>query len=433
MKAQSTTYGRQITIRASLKTLYPWLIWFLSSGFIFYKYLLQVSPSVMVNDLMKTFSLSGAAMGNLAAFYFYAYLSMQLLVGILLDHFSPRRLMVGAILVCAFGAWLFASTSHLATAELGRLLIGIGGAFSAVGTMKLISVWFPAKKFALVSGLMMTMAMLGAIGGQAPLAFSVSHLGWRHTMVLCAIAGVILAIAIRFLISDGTAAPTTTTPLTIKSLAADLLQIVRNKQSWLISLYSGLAFAPISAFAGLWGIPYLTRKYGISREATASLVSLVFIGFAAGSPLAGWLSDRIFRRKPIMILGTGMSLVALSSIIYLPMSHFMLAGTLLLFGFFSGFFFVSFAYMREINDGRLSGTSISFINMFNAMCGAFSEPLIGKLLDSGWGQQMHNGIRYFSIHDYHNALLVLPMTLLIALLLQGFIKESFCRQYNSAQ
>ena len=79
--------------------LYPWFVWCLASSFLFYKYLLQVSPSVMVNELMQSFHLTGQSMGNLAAFYFYAHLLMQLPVGILLDNFNPKRLIVGAILV----------------------------------------------------------------------------------------------------------------------------------------------------------------------------------------------------------------------------------------------------------------------------------------------------------------------------------------------
>jgi len=108
------------------KAIYPWLVWLLASSFLFYKYLLQVSPSIMVSDLMRTFSLTGESMGNLAAFYFYAYLCMQLPVGILLDRFSPRRLISVAVLVCALGALFFGTALHLSMAEFGRLLIGIG-------------------------------------------------------------------------------------------------------------------------------------------------------------------------------------------------------------------------------------------------------------------------------------------------------------------
>ncbi len=406
---------------------YPWLVWALSSSFLFYKYLLQVSPTVMVDELMRTFSLSGAGMGNLAAFYFYAYLTMQLPVGILLDRFSPRRLVVAAIAVCACGALLFSRAETLGIAETGRLLIGIGGAFSAVGTMKLITIWFPPKRFALVSGLMMTVGMLGAVGGEAPLAHMVNQVGWRETMFIAAIVGGILAFVIWLCVRDKK--QTNNQPSTHNlRFFHSLKQLMSNSQTWLISLYSGLAFAPISAFAGLWGIPYLMEFHHLNRTATAGLVSLTFIGFAVGSPFAGWLSDRITRRKPIMATGTALGMLVLLLVLYLPTKSDTLLGSLLfIFGFFTSFFFVSFATVREINNPKVSGTSIGFINMFNATCGALSEPLIGKLLDLSWNGHMLDGVRMFSVADYQDTLIVLPICMLIALVLLCFVKETRCR------
>ena len=77
---------------SSSRSLYPWLVWGVAASFFFYKYVLQVFPSVMNPDLMRAFHISGAGLGNLAAYYFYAYLIMQIPVGILLDRYSPKLL-----------------------------------------------------------------------------------------------------------------------------------------------------------------------------------------------------------------------------------------------------------------------------------------------------------------------------------------------------
>jgi len=214
----------------------------------------------------------------------------------------------------------------------------------------------------------------------------------------------------------------------------DLIAIIRNKQSWLISIYSGMAFAPISAFAGFWGVPFLVQSSGLARTTVVWLISFTFVGFAVGSPLAGWISDRIGRRKPLMIMGTFLGMLFLTLLIYSPsLTEESMAALLFLFGFFTSFFFVSFAYMREINDIAASGTAIGFINMFNAIFGALSEPLIGKLLDLGWDHVSKHGARIFSISDYQTALLALPICMLIALLLQFFIKETFCQPVKSIE
>lgn len=413
----------------SLSRAYPWLIWLLASGFIFYKYLLQVSPTVMVNELMSTFSLTGTALGNLGACYFYAYLLMQLPVGVLLDHYNPRNLIAVAILVCSLGAFIFSKATHLWVADLGRVLIGLGGAFSAVGTMKLIALWFPPKRFALVSGLMMTMAMLGAVGGEGPFSQLVLQHGWRQAMMISALLGLMLACAICLIVRTKPKQEENipSSRLALSVMYRHVCSLLKDTQSWLLALYSGLAFAPVSAFAGFWGVPYLMIKTHLSRPMVAGQVSLVFIGFAIGAPLAGWLSDRIGRRKPIMLVGTSMSLLTLCLILKLPtLSSAVLSGLLTVFGIASGCFFVSFATMRERHSAEMSGASIGFINMFNALCGALAEPIIGQLLDLGWQHESVGGVRMFSVMNYQHALLILPIALTLAIILLLRVKETYC-------
>lgn len=352
---------------------------------------------------------------------------MQLPAGILLDRFNPRYLVAAAIAICACGALIFSQANALGIATVGRILIGLGGAFSAVGTMKLITIWFKPKRFALVSGLMMTIGMLGGVGAEAPLSRAVADYTWRHTLFVGAFCGLALALLFVLFVRIKSQQSQKIVKKIKQPFFHGLKKIAKNSQSFYISLYSGLAFAPVSAFGGLWGIPYLMQAYHMNRTDIAGMVSLIFIGFAAGSPLAGWLSDKIGRRKPIMFFGTSCSFITLSLLIYYP--HFpvgMLSTLLFLMGFFSGFFFVSFATIREINNPKFSGTSISFINTFNAICGALSEPLIGHFLDSHWHGAMQHGARIFSLSAYHQALMTLPIGLALALLMLCFVKETRC-------
>ena len=131
-----------IKIKQSLAPIYPWIIWTLAASFFFYKYLIQVSPSVMTDDLMKAFDIHGAGLGNLSAFYFYAYLIMQIPVGIMLDKFSPRLLTTAAIFLCSVSTFLFAHSDSLWLACVYRALMGAGAAFAAVSCFKLAALWF---------------------------------------------------------------------------------------------------------------------------------------------------------------------------------------------------------------------------------------------------------------------------------------------------
>lgn len=411
----------------SWKTAYPWVVWTIAASFFFYKYLVQVSPSVMTADLMRAFHVNGAGLGNLSAFYFYAYLIMQIPVGIMLDKYSPRLLTTAAILVCSLSTLFFSNTDVLWVACISRALMGVGAAFAAVSCFKLASIWFPPKRFALVSGMFMTAAMLGAVGGQMPLSFLVQTIGWRDSLAVVSVLGLCLSI-LYFAIVRDKASPASSAKRNTKGLRQLLLPIISNKQTWLLSLYSGLAFAPVSVFGGLWGVPFLETAYQLPPTSAALAISFVFVGFAAGAPFWGWLSDYIGRRKPVLFFGTFSALFCLLAVLYLP--HQQLTSLMVLnffFGFGASGFFTSFAMIRELFSISLAATVLGIMNTFNAICEALFEPLVGALLDKTGSGQLINDLHQFSLPGYHLSLFILPISLILSLIALLFIKETFCQ------
>ena len=410
--------------RRYMQTIYPWFVWFLGASFFFYKYLVQVSPSVMTTDLMHAFNINGVGLGNLSACYFYAYLLMQIPVGILLDKFSPRYLTALAILVCGVSTFVFSETNSLPLACISRAFIGFGAAFAAVSCFKIAALWFPPKRFALISGMCMTAAMLGAVGGQAPLSLLVQGLGWRVALKIIGGLGVILSMVYVLTIRDKTNKYATAHP----EIKAQPLLVLKSKQAWLLSLYSGLAFAPVSVFGGLWGVPFLQQAYQLSAPNAALAVSWIFIGFAVGAPLLGWWSDLMKKRKPLMILGTLLSTLCLTIVIYGSSGHTkMISVYLFLFGLGASGFFISFSMIKEGFPLLLTATVLGFMNTFDSICEALTEPLVGVLLDVGWAGSVVNGTHQFTTTGYKIALLLLPVYLIIALILLIFIKETYCQ------
>lgn len=412
--------------------LYPWIVWILGAAFFFYKYLLQVSPSVMSTELMRDFNITGAGLGNLAACFFYTYLVMQLPVGLLLDRFSPRLITGLAVFICALGAFLFAHATSLGLAGISRALIGMGAAFAAVSCFKLATLWFPPHRFALIAGLSMTVAMLGAVGGEGPLSYLVDHFGWRSTMLWVSFPGFILMLLIFAVIRDKEAPAVATEAaksVDYKMLWQQMKTILHSKQTWLLSWYSGLAFAPVSVFGGLWGVSFLKTAHHLSHVTAASVISFIFIGFAIGCPISGWLSDYMGRRKIIMAIGTWVALISILIVLYAPvLSSAFLYALLLLFGLGASCFFLCFSMIREIHPLIFAATVLGFMNTFDSLCEAVSEPFIGKLLDMRWQGTLDQGARAFALGDYHWALAVLPIYLGIAIFLLFFIEETFCMQ-----
>lgn len=408
----------------SYSSYYPWVVITLCAGFIFYRYLLQVSPSVMTDELMSHFKVNGAGLGNLTATFFYAYMIMQFLSGPLLDKYSPRILTTLAIMTCIIGAFLFVQSSTLLEASLSRMLVGAGAAFATASYMKMAATWFPPKRFALVSGLLATAAMAGSMAAQAPMAWLVSAVGWHATLYDCCILGLGF-IVLFFILAKDKDTPATPYSEDIQQFHFnDLIKLLKCKSNWLLTLYSGLSFAPITVFGGLWGNPFLMANFHIDKTTAASITSLMFFGLAIGAPILAVVSSRCNDYYKVMMGSIILSLISLTAALYLPMPLWLEGLCLFLFGFGTGAFMLGFVVGKELNPIGLAASIISLINTGNALFGALSEPLVGKLVDLLWDGKTIAGVHQFSVHEFHWAFLILPLYLLIALLCLYKIKNS---------
>ena len=156
----------------------------------------------MTGDLMRSFGLNALGVSTVAAFFFYGYAPMQLPGGLLYDRFGPRLIITIAMSVCTMGAFIFSHAEGYVIAACGRLMMGLGGAFSFVGVLLVASRWFPAKYFALITGLLQLLGAVAAVVGQVPLAAVVQKIGWRSTLSGVVIVGVVIMILVPLVIRD---------------------------------------------------------------------------------------------------------------------------------------------------------------------------------------------------------------------------------------
>ncbi len=414
--------------------LFPWIVWGLSALFYCYGFFQRVAPSVMVPDLMLEFGVSAAVLGNLSAFYFYAYAGLQLPIGVMFDHWGARRMLALAALLCGLGSLLFSMADGMTGAYAGRLLIGAGAGFTWVGTLQLAARWLPPNRFAMVTGLTLMLGMAGAIGGQAPLAAVVEFSGWRGTMAWAAGFALLLAVLIWLIIRDhppediNQEPPAADIEQESRSLLHGLRGTMANRQSWFVALYGGTLSATMLSFAGLWGVPYLIQTYDISRPEAAASTSLLLVGWGIGGPLVGWLSDRLKRRKPLMVLGALVALATFSALVYVPDLSLTSARIMLfLNGLFSGSMVLGFAAAREHNRPETAGATLGFVNTFVMASGAIFQPLIGWLLDLGWDGATAAGVRVYSVSTYQSAFLTIVISGAVCLLMGLVMGETHCR------
>ena len=391
-----------------------------------YAFFHRVAPSVMIDPLMRDLGVGAAVLGNLSAFYFYAYAGLQIPVGMAVDRWGPRRVLTIATGFCALGSLCFALSDSLGLLYLGRLMIGIGSAFGFVGALTLAGRWFSPRRFALVSGLTMMAGMSGGIMGQAPLAIIVDAVGWRAPLIGAAAAGGLLALGIWIIVRDRPpGAATEAARDTGPGIAAALKEVLGRRQNWIIALVGAATSAPLLAFAGLWGVAWLMQVQGMTRPDAAATASALLIGWALGAPLAGYLSDRLARRKPALMVSTGGGLACLCTLLYLPgLPTIALPPLFFVTGLFLGAMVVCFAIAREINRRAVTGVAIAFVNMSITATGAVFQPLIGFLLDFNWDGAMVDGARLYSAETYRAAFSVLIAFLIAGLAAAFVVRET---------
>lgn len=414
-----------IKSKDSLATAY--FIFFLAASFYLYEFILQVAPSVMAESMMKTFGVTGQGFGVISAFYFYAYAPSQLPAGVLYDRYGPRKLMTFAIILCAIGSAFFASTDSVFTACVGRFLIGIGSAFSFIGVLVLISRWFPPYYFAILAGIAQLMSSVGAMFGEVPLAALISQVGWRNASFILSAVGFILAGFFWAFIRDYPHQQNQTIPNHyLRDEWKRLVTVCKHAHTWIIGSYAFAIWTPIAVFAALWGVPFLQEKYQISVVAASGLCSLIWIGIGIGSPLLGWVSDRIESRRVALIISAVLGLFATLILLYYPtLSYGWSYVILFVLGLGAGGQTVSFAVVKENNTPEYVGTASGFNNLSVLIGGAIFQPLVGYLLQHSDSGRIINGVHVYSIAGYQTALLVMPVCFLASLLIAIFlIKES---------
>lgn len=411
-----------------------WSIWGLGAAFYLYAFFQRVAPGVMTSELSLDFGLSASALGNLSAFYFYSYVAMQIPTGILADMWGPRRLLTAGALISCVGSLLFAFSENVALAGAGRLLIGGTVAVAFVCMLKLAAHWFAPSQYALASGLALFIGIVGAVFAGVPLSLLVEAYGWREVMAYSSIFPLVIGISIWLHVRDDPVAKGFRSHSTHQpeldahpwaQAFKGLVDVFRYRNTWLLSIVPGGIVGSIMAFAGLWGVPFLTTHHGLSKSDAAALCSAILVAWAIGGPMFGGFSDRLGARKPLYILGSAIvALIWLVIMVFPGMNTTLLFGLLLASGFASGCIILGFAFGKESVPAKLSGTVSGVVNMGVMMGPMILQPAVGWMLDRGWGGEMNGEIKVYSLAAYQGGFMLMAIWATLAFVLILFSRES---------
>lgn len=383
---------------------YRWVVFIILALAYFFVYFHRVSTAVVASDIINTFGVGAASIGLLGSAYFYAYTAMQLPSGILSDSWGVKKTAGVFTMLAAVGAVLTGIASNFTMVLIGRVLIGIGVAMVYIPVMKVLAIWFKKNEFASMSGVLLAIGNIGALSAAGPLAIMAAAFGdWQKVFLILGVFSGLLAVAIFVLVKDK---PEDMDCPTIPEIEAyekgeryippkaiekiPMGEALRQTFSagmkfWPLSIWYFFMYGSLMVYQGLWGGPFFRDVLGWGQGTYAGILSFIAIGMIFGCPIAGYLSDRVLKsRKKVLIVGTAVYMVLwgviwsqagnITSTTAYTLIHF-------LFGFFGGFFVVSYAQIKEWFPPSIMGTATGAYNIFPFLGGAIFMTLTGKMME----------------------------------------------------
>jgi MFS family permease len=392
------------------------IAWLLTAVYYFYQYTLRSAPAVMMPQLSEAFGVGTAGVASIAGLFYYGYSPFSLVAGVAMDRFGPARVVpIGAAAV-GVGALLFASGSTQA-ASVGRLLQGAGGVFALVGAAYIATTNFPASRAATLIGATQMFGMAGGSAGQFAVGpLIAAGVAWSAFWAGMGILGLAIAALLFFLLpppADHDAGDNW-----MREALSALSIVLRNPQSILCGAIAGLLFIPTTIFDMVWGVRYLQEAHGVDYASAVMRSASVPLGWIIGCPLLGLVSDRIGRRKPVIVASALVLLACLAWILFGRASVFPPYVVGIAAGVASGAAMLPYTVIKEANPARFSGTATGVVNFLNFTFSALLGPVFGWLLASIGSNAAS------SLEQYQITFQPLLYGVALAIVLSAFLRET---------
>ncbi|KTD71011.1 MULTISPECIES: MFS transporter [Legionella] len=407
-------------------SLLPWIVCFAATLFFFYEFIQGNMFASIAANIMQDYQIQADKMAWLSSIYYLSNVLFLFVAGMVLDRFSIKNTLLVAMSLCVASTFLLAYSHSFYMALLCRFITGIGSAFCFLGPVRLASHWFPPKRMALVTGAIVTMAMAGGMLAQYPLTQLVILVGWRQAVQNVGILGFVMLVLMFFWIKERP-------KNAIKPVAQPINVIAAAKKAYFNTQYIRAAFyaslmnMAIAVFGAMMGTLYLVERLDINSAQASMVNGMLFLGAIIGSPLVGWISDKMGLRIMPMKMGVIASLLTLLAVLYLPVSYSVMAFLFFLLGFFTSAQVISYALVAESSPPAMTATAVSVISILTQGGYIVYQNLFSYLLTNHGGMHMVDGTPVYLLSAYQYAAIILPIGLLIAFLMLFGLKETHCQ------
>ena len=381
-----------------------WAVWIIASIFYAYQYILRVMPNIMLNDIMQQFGIGAATFGQFSGVYYIGYSLMHLPVGIMLDRYGPRKIMTACILLNVVGLTPLLFADHWIYPIAGRFLIGLGSSAAILGVFKIIRMTFSEERFPRMLSLSVTIGLIGAIYGGAPVSHMREIFGYQTVIQLFAAAGVFLAVVTYWIVPDVKSSSQGT-------VMSDIKEVLSNSRVIWFCVFAGLMVGPLEGFADVWGTAFLKQVYGFDSTLAASLPSTIFIGMCFGAPVLTLIAEKV-GSSLATIIGAGIAMIVSFSILLVwPLTPTLLTLSFGLIGVCSAYqilaIYKASTYVRE----NVAGLMTAVANMIIMIFGYAFHSIMGGVINAMGGSNVTQALVY--------GVAVIPLALFIGT--SGFV------------
>jgi MFS family permease len=402
-----------------MKNQLRWVVvaWLLTAVFYFHQYMLRSAPAVMMPQLADAFGISALAVASLVGLFYYGYSPCSLIAGPALDRLGPKKVIPIGAAVVGVGALLFA-TGQDSVAAVGRFLQGAGGVVALVGAVTIASRSLSPALAGTLIGVTQMFGMAGGWVGQSAVGPLLTQgMAWDTFWIVMGIIGLGLSVFLFVIIPPQEPTPRRGNALSEATQA--LGKVFKNPQTVLCGIIAGLLFIPTTIFDMVWGVRYLQEGRGLEYGEAVMRSSMVPLGWIIGCPLLGFLSDRLGRRKPVILGGAGLLLLCLLWILFGPVDVLPSYVLGLLAGIASGAAMIPYTVSKESNPPELGGTATGVVTFVNFTFSALLGPVFARLLS-----RVSSGAHTMTLEHYQIGFEPLLYGVGLAMLLTLFLKET---------
>lgn len=414
--------------------MYRWLIFSVFGLAYIFSYFIRFSTGVLGPELMKDLGIGAGQLGIMAGILFYAYAIVQIPLGLALDSYSAKRIIISATLLAALGCFLFSLAKSFEMALIGRVLIGFGMSPIFMGGLKIFNNWFRSDEFGLLSGSMISLGNFGGLLAAAPLVFLASTIGWRKCFLIFAIFVIFITLLIFWIVKDFP--PERQCHDTIlsekrnnisKTILFPLVLVFSNKHFWLIAISTLIRYGSIISIQGFLGTLYLIDVLGYDVQKSGNILSMISVGYLIGSPMAGRISDVVFRSRKKVVLAC----LSLFPVLILPFLLKEIKNDICWYIVFLGLGLVSsaggvsFAHVKELFPREIAGFALSTFNLF-AMGGVgIGQHVLGIIIG-----RFPKTVSGYPLEAYHQVFITLFVASIAAFIIYLMVKDTNPLHYD---